>query len=464
MKNKLLVILLLIATLSFAQTPQDSIVISGHLQGNTKFTKVLVKKYGIGSKDIAAIPIKDNVFSIAAPAETEAGVYRLQYSQSSLSEYVDIIINGREKNIVFTLDVSQPIESRLPVFSNSEENQKWYNYLKESQLPIQKINMLQQLLVQYPTQKDKVLKSIKKTIDKEKREYDKMFQKFCEANTNTWAGAMVQNKPYYFGNTNQEFKQFEKERQAQFWKGIDTTDPKLINTPIYTELILKYVQYYMNPQNPMTEEEVTKGFMASVDTIVNKFGGNETTKSFAISYLQLGFKEIGQEEILQYIDETYALNEQCEDDSIEKSEFEKRIAGYAALKKGNNAPNSTLHLTDNQTKKLHAIKNNIIVLAFWASWCPNCEAQMPLVEAYAKNHKNISVVAISLDEDKIAYTKAIKKYPTMLHSCDYKKWESAAVKDYYIYGSPTFIVLDKNHKIIGKYSSWETTKNVLHTD
>ena len=48
-------------------------------------------------------------------------------------------------------------------------------------------------------------------------------------------------------------------------------------------------------------------------------------------------------------------------------------------------------------------------------------------------HKNVSLVAISLDDDKTAYTTAIKKHPSTLHSCDYKKWESAAVSDYYIY-------------------------------
>jgi len=52
----------------------------------------------------------------------------------------------------------------------------------------------------------------------------------------------------------------------------------------------------------------------------------------------------------------------------------------------------------------------------------------------------------------------------MLHSCDYKKWKSAAVSDYYIYGSPTFIVLDKDHKIVGKYALWEEAIPVLEKD
>lgn len=47
---------------------------------------------------------------------------------------------------------------------------------------------------------------------------------------------------------------------------------------------------------------------------------------------------------------------------------------------------------------------------------------------------------------------------------DYKKWESAAVSDYYIYGLPTFTVLDKGHKIVGKYALWEEAIPVLEKD
>ena len=81
-----------------------------------------------------------------------------------------------------------------------------------------------------------------------------------------------------------------------------------------------------------------------------------------------------------------------------------------------------------------------------------------------KAEKNVSLVAISLDDDKTAYTTAIKKYPSTLHSCDYKKGESAAVSDYYIYGLPTFIILDKDHKIVGKYALWEEAIPVLEKD
>jgi len=456
-KRILVALLLSSATLSFSQTVQDSIIIKGHLNNNTRFAKVVVQKFGVGSFDIAVVNIKDGKFRIAAPKTLDAGVYRLQYSQQSVQDYVAVIINGTEKNIAFELDVATP--GSLPVFTASEENQKWYGYIAQSNTQIQKIEVLHQVLAQYPNPTDKIVGQTKRAINKEKRSYQNVFTAFCTENAATWAGAMVQNRPYYFTNPTEDFRLQDFYRQQQYWDGIDASNPKLINTPLYTEHILNYLRYYMNPERQFGEEEMNNGFIKSVVTIMQIFSGNEATKKFALQYMQMGFKEIGNEKVVQYIDETYAETlAQDTDGTAATTEFENRMAGYAVLKEGNKAPNSTLQLADNQNKKLYDITNEKIIVAFWASWCPNCEAQMPLVEAYASKNKNVSVVAISLDEDQEAYAEAIKKYPSLTHSCDFKKWEGTAVTEYYIYGSPTFIVLDKDHKIQGKYDSWETTK------
>ena len=35
-----------------------------------------------------------------------------------------------------------------------------------------------------------------------------------------------------------------------------------------------------------------------------------------------------------------------------------------------------------------------------------------------------------------------------ISSCDYKKWDTQAAKDYFVSSSPTMYLLDKNNKII----------------
>ncbi len=434
---------------------QDSIVLQGQLVNNTRFAKVVVKKFGVGSFDIAVAPITNGKFRITAPAELEPGVYRLAYSQSSLSEYVDVILNGTEKEISFSLDLAEEIGNRKPVFTQLAENKNWYAYQAQETVQLQKISALQNALAIYPSSTDKIIKQLHKAIAKEQKNHQRSFNAFVEANQGTLAGAMVANKPTYFPNPKDDWRLQDYYRRQHFWDGVDGINPKLINTPLYTEHILNYLRYYMNPDMQFSEEEMNAGFMKSVDTIMNRFGGNEETKKFALQYLQLGFKELGNEEVLQYIDQTYQeLASQCSDDT-DKQAFDKRMAGYAAMKAGEVAPNIAL----GSKLSLYDLAAEEVLVVFWASWCPHCIEEMPQLDSWAAAHPNTMVVAISLDEDQAAYEAAARELPNLIHTTDFKKWDGKAVQDYFIYGTPTFILLAKNKKIVGKYSSFWGVKN-----
>lgn len=445
-------LLLLLSAATFAQ---DSIVIQGELKNNSRFAKVVVNKFGVGSFAIAAFPIQNNKFTITAPTDIEPGVYRLQYSQTA-NEYVDVIINGKEKNITFSLDVLSETEKRKPVFTQSQENQNWYGYQNQSQLQLQKIAALQQALALYPNTTDKIVAQLQTAVTQEQQNYNKQETTFLKNQSNTWAARMVQNKPVYFTNPREEWRIQDRNKIDKYWNTIQTNNPQLINTPLFTEHILEYLKYYMNPEMQFTEEEMNEGFIKSVDTIMQKFSANEATKKFALQYLQLGFKELGNEKVLQHIDEKYQeLAAQCQDET-DKAAFDKRMAGYAAMKEGMQAPNITF--SNNST--LYDLPSEKTIVVFWASWCPHCMEEMPKLNAWAKENPNTKVVAISLDEDQTAYETTIQQFPNILHHTDLKKWEGKVVNEYYIYGTPTFIVLDKDKKIVGKYADFKAIEKM----
>jgi len=457
--TKLNYLLLFFSIVSIAQQPQDSIRINGTITNNVKFAKVVVKKFGVGSFDIAAVPIKNQAFNIAAPPDIEAGVYRLQYSQASLHEYVDIIIDGKEKNISFQIDVNQP--EKLPVFTQSEENKKWYNYQKVTQNQLRKIDLINQFINQYPVSNDLIIVQSKMAYAKEIDLYKINFKKFITQNPKTWAAILVANRPAHFANPTDLIKIQDYNIRNNYWKNIDCNNPKLINTPLYTEHILDYLKYYMNPEMNFGEEEMTEGFKKSTDTIMKKFSGNEATKKFAIKYLQLGFKDIGQEKVLQYIDQKYtALVQQCTDEK-DKEAFDKRMAGYLAMKEG--APAPEIEYTDSKgnTKTLTSIDAAKTIVVFWASWCPHCMESMPKVNDWAIANPSTKILAISLDDSPIEHEKASTKLPNLLHYSDYKKWQGKAVNEYHIVATPTFIVLDNTKKILGKFASWEAAAQFL---
>ena len=146
---------------TFYCTAQDSIVINGQLKYNTRFAKVVVSKFGLGSFPIAAVPIQEGKFSLTAPGDIEPGVYRFQYSQTA-NDYIDIILDGKEKEISFSIDLMT--EEKEPAFILSRENQLWYSYQNQSQLQFQKIEVLNQFVGMYPGTQDKIISQATKAL------------------------------------------------------------------------------------------------------------------------------------------------------------------------------------------------------------------------------------------------------------------------------------------------------------
>lgn len=442
----------------FSVKAQENIVIRGYLKGNTKFSKVVIKKFGIGIFDIGAFPIENEKFTISVPLDFEPGIYRLQYSQTQ-GNYVDVIIDGKEKVITFSIDLSK--EKVLPVFVTSLENKKWYNYQLDSELELQKINSLHQLLSTYPNPEDGIVKKVAKAAQKQVHVYKKAEQDFVDKNANNWSGWMVSNSRHYFTNPRDVLQLQDFEYKNQYWDSIDTGNPKLINTPLYTQHILNYLKYYLNPEMQFSIEEMESGLIKTVDIIMKKFSINESTQKFAFQYLQIGFKEIGQEKVLQYLEQHYSnIAKQCQSEK-DNLAFEKRLKGYETIKPNMQAPNISYDNGTTTAKDLYSIEAKNTVIVFWASWCPHCMETMPKVNKWAQLHPEVKVVAMSLDEDKNAFETAIAPLNNLIHSCDFLKFEGKAAQEYYIIATPSFFVLDKDKKIVDKYSNFESVERLI---
>jgi peroxiredoxin len=115
---------------------------------------------------------------------------------------------------------------------------------------------------------------------------------------------------------------------------------------------------------------------------------------------------------------------------------------------GDAAPEITLTSTDGTTvHKLSDLKGKVVVLQFWASWCPYCRQDNPkLVALYNKyKDKGLEVYSVSLDTDKKQWQDAITKdaLAWKYHGCDLKKWSSDPVKTYMVDKTPYQFLIDK---------------------
>jgi thiol-disulfide isomerase/thioredoxin len=97
-------------------------------------------------------------------------------------------------------------------------------------------------------------------------------------------------------------------------------------------------------------------------------------------------------------------------------------------------------------------KGKVIYLDFWASWCAPCRQEIPdskkLIASYQA--KGLQVITISMDENKVAWQKALKAEDLSL-SANYllsKDFGSELAKKYKIKSIPRYMIIDKNGKFI----------------
>ena len=79
--------------------------------------------------------------------------------------------------------------------------------------------------------------------------------------------------------------------------------------------------------------------------------------------------------------------------------YEVALGEEVGLKKDQLAPNFTLFNLEGQDVTLSELRGKRVVLNFWATWCPPCEAEMPHMQRYYEKYAkedNVEIVGVNL--------------------------------------------------------------------
>lgn len=109
---------------------------------------------------------------------------------------------------------------------------------------------------------------------------------------------------------------------------------------------------------------------------------------------------------------------------------------------GNPAPDFTIQ--DGATSvTLHNLREKVVVLNFWATWCPPCIQELPSLEQLQARFKDrgVEVVGISVDVDGKAYQQFLKD-----HKVDFVTVRDPDQKTNSLYGTfkfPETYIIDR---------------------
>src|SRR3954463_10331746 len=117
-----------------------------------------------------------------------------------------------------------------------------------------------------------------------------------------------------------------------------------------------------------------------------------------------------------------------------EARIKKQLAGRVAPE---------LQVTDIQGKaiSLAELKGKTVLLDFWTTWCPPCQADAPSISKLNQKYrdKNLAIVGISVDEEREIVEKYLKKhpdsYPVVLSS------ENQMPRPYQIGVFPTYLII-----------------------
>lgn len=118
---------------------------------------------------------------------------------------------------------------------------------------------------------------------------------------------------------------------------------------------------------------------------------------------------------------------------------------------GNPAPDFTLNTLNGELVKLSDLKGQVVIVNFWATWCPPCREEIPSMMKLnaAMAGKPFRMLCVSIDEGgKVAVEEFFRKsgfsLPVLMDS------DKRVGKLYGITGVPETFVIDKRGVILKK--------------
>lgn len=439
MNIRLVTILFLLPVMTFAQ----QYTLTGKIAGLNGDVVSIHSFYGSENKKMDSVAVQsDGSFSYIFARDAYSGMYRLRWGKS---QFMDVIFN--HENINFQTHTASVVDSL--VFSKSQENEIYFDYLKQRNDTEYKMELLYPLMDRYPKD-DPFYGQVTTQYDLINNRLNVYVDDIVARHRGTYAARLV-NADF----TPRPDSRLDEDNHIEFLKAhyfdrIDFTDTTLLYSNVVANKIIQYLSLYQN--NRLDKDQLQVEFIKAVSVIMARTKASPTVYEYAMNYLIDGFNSYGFDKVITYIADNINLDEQCYD-TERKAELEKKVESLKKFAVGLKAPDFSTTDLNGKTMKLSEISSEYTLLVFWATWCPHCNSLVKeLQKIYLPdNHHRLEIIAVSLDESKQELDAFLQQGNyNWINICDFKKWKGELVQMYDIFATPTMFLLYNDQTILAK--------------
>lgn len=142
---------------------------------------------------------------------------------------------------------------------------------------------------------------------------------------------------------------------------------------------------------------------------------------------------------------------ELQDQKLPESEVTQEFAPTAPqVNIGAPAPDFTMNDIDGNAFTLSSLKGKVVMIDFWATWCPPCVRSIPEAKNIWNTFKkqDFVLLGVSLDKDLDTWKDYVtKQQMSWVQVADGKFWDNSAAVLYGIGSIPSVWILDKEGNV-----------------
>jgi thiol-disulfide isomerase/thioredoxin len=248
-----------------------------------------------------------------------------------------------------------------------------------------------------------------------------------------------------------------------FQTGAEAQSTNIIQTALQDRLHEIVAQVQAKAEAGKQDEADFTDELKSFDALIADEKGVKTDEAALISmlkaklYLDVFRDYVKTAEILEQVSTNYPETENGKRALADLPGIQKMAAAQKiqdSLVVGSEFPDFAATDLHGHPLSVHALTGKVVLVDFWATWCPVCVTELPnLAAAYQKYHKDgFEVIGIDLDHDRDTLDTFLKKQAAMSwpQYFDGRGWTNTIATQYGVEALPFSVLIGPNGKIIAR--------------